>query len=258
MSAAAAVAADLTLLLPPLTAGLMALASHLPLGRQVLARGIVFIDLAIAQVAGLGVLLASLVLHDAARWVSAAASMVAALVGTALVALLARLWPQRQEALIGLLYVGAASLAVLVVSQDPHGAQKLASMLSGDVLWTTWPALIPLALVTAAFLLAWRWRPSLLEGRGFYPLFAVLVSLTLPLLGLYLVFATLIVPALVSLGARRAALAQGGATGVLGYALGLLGSWYWDWPSGPSIVLALVGCGGIALVAARRGPNVVD
>ena len=80
--------------------------------------------------------------------------------GAALVAWLGRAWPERQEALIGLLYVGAASLAVLLVSADPHGAQTLHGLLSGDVLWASWPRLLPLALATAVFLLALAWRPA--------------------------------------------------------------------------------------------------
>lgn len=242
---------ELGLLLPPLAAGLLALVSHLPLGQQVLRRGIVFIDLAIAQMAGLGVMAAALLLHDPPAGLLAVAAALAALLGAAMVAALGRWWPQRQEALIGLLYVGAASLAVLLVSHDPHGAQKLASMLSGDVLWTTGAALLPLAGLTLAFALATRVWPGLLEGRAFYPVFALLVSLTLPLLGLYLVFATLIVPALVSLGVRRHGHALGAITGALGYALGLLASWHWDWPSGPSVVLALVACGAVLVLGAR-------
>lgn len=188
---------ELALLLPPLAAGLLALASHVPLGRQVLRRGIVFIDLAIAQVAGLGVLAGQHLLHDAPGALLPVAAAVAALLGAALVAWLGRAWPERQEALIGLLYVGAASLAVLLVSADPHGAQKLHGLLSGDVLWASWPRLLPLALATAVFLLALAWRPALLaSGWAFYGSFALLVSLSLPLLGLYLVFTTLIVPAL--------------------------------------------------------------
>ncbi|MBK6614711.1 metal ABC transporter permease [Ottowia sp.] len=244
---------DLALLLPPLAAGLLALASHLPLGRQVLRRGIVFIDLAIAQVAGLGVLAAALALHDAPPLATALAAAGAALAGAGAVALLGRWWPARHEALIGLLYVGAASLAVLLVSHDPHGAHKLAALLSGDVLWATWPALLPLLAATVLFLLAWRARPALLEGAAFYPAFALLVSLTLPLLGLYLVFATLIVPALVAAQACARGLRAGAAAGLAGYVLGLLASWRWDLPSGPAVVLALVACGAAALLLAARG-----
>ncbi|QTD43905.1 metal ABC transporter permease [Ottowia testudinis] len=245
---------DLELLLPPLAAGLLALASHVPLGRQVLRRGIVFIDLAIAQVAGLGVLLAQHLAHDLPAWALPLSAAGAALAGAASVAWLGRVWPDRQEALIGLLYVGAASLAVLLVSADPHGAQKLASLLSGDVLWTTWPALWPLAALTALFALAWRLRPALLHGgAAFYASFAVLVSLSLPLLGLYLVFATLIVPALAAQRHPGAPLRVAWGVGAGGYLLGLLLSWYGDWPSGPTVVLALIGCGALAMALPGRG-----
>ena len=151
------------------------------------------------------------------------AAAVAALLGAALVAWLGRAWPERQEALIGLLYVGAASLAVLLVSADPHGAQKLHALLSGDVLWASWPRLLPLALATAVFLLALAWRPALLaSGWAFYGSFALLVSLSLPLLGLYLVFTTLIVPALVAQRWPRTPARAAFAVGLAGYVLGLL------------------------------------
>ncbi|MDO5289986.1 MAG: metal ABC transporter permease [Pseudomonadota bacterium] len=264
---------DLALLLPPLAAGWLALISHVPLGRQVLRRGIVFIDLAIAQVASLGVLTAQALLHrwhhgdqphhhahahDEPAWLLAAATAGAALAGVAAVAWLARAWPQRQEALIGLLYVGAASLAMVLVSADPHGAQRLAALLSGDVLWATWPALLPLAAATAAFAALLRWRPALLQGEAaFYGSFALLVSLSLPLLGLYLVFATLIVPALVAQRHPACAMRWALAVGTLGYAGGLLLSWHLDWPSGPSVVLALIALGAVALAVPPR-PSPAD
>ena len=244
---------DLALLLPPLAAGLLALASHVLLGRQVLARGIVFIDLAIAQVAGLGVMLSQYVLHDAPAWASSLAAAAAALAGAAAVAWLGRVWAERQEALIGLLYVGAASLAVLLVSADPHGSQKLASLLSGDVLWTTWPALWPLAVLTGLFLLALWLAPGVMaRSAAFYVSFALLVSLSLPLLGLYLVFATLIVPALAAQRHPRAPQAVALTVGATGYALGLALSWMADLPSGPTVVLALMGCGALAMVLSPR------
>lgn len=246
------------LLAPAFAAGLLALISHVPLGRQVLRRGIVFIDLAIAQVAGLGVALASSLLPHPEPSALAVTAALAALAGAGAVALLGRLWPERQEALIGVLYISAASLAVMVMSADPHGAQKLASMLSGDVLWVTWPALLPLAVATAAFVLVqWRWPALLTRAALFYPAFALLISLSLPLLGLYLVFATLIVPALAALRAPDQGAAPrprtAYAVGAGGYALGLAASWHWDWPSGPAVVLALVLVAVVTLLLSPRG-----
>ena len=138
---------ELSLIAAPLAAGVLILASHIPLGQQVLRRGIVFIDLAIAQIAGLGVLLAaSLHLTGWQAYVLAAG---VSLLGTALVAMLSQAWPMRREALIGLVYVGSAALGMVWVSADPHGAQRLAGLLSGDVLWVDWPQLLPLAVLTA-------------------------------------------------------------------------------------------------------------
>ena len=123
-----------SVLAAPLVAGLLALLTHVPLGEQVLRRGIVFIDLAIAQIAALGVLAAGSgggVDSSAAWW----AGSLAALAGALLVAWLARRWPDQREALIGLVYVGGAAAAMLWVSADPHGAQKLRALLAGDILW---------------------------------------------------------------------------------------------------------------------------
>lgn len=241
---------NLEILLVPALAGVLVLLSHVPLGRQVLGRGIVFIDLAIAQVAALGVLVAGSLAGDAHGMEGAAHGMegmaiaglagaCAALAGAALVAWLGQRWPERREALIGLVYVAGAVLALLWVSADHSGGQRLAAMLSGDVLWVSLPQLLPLALATAGFLiLQWRRPGALASGRVFYPAFAILISLSVPLLGLYLVFASLIVPALaVGDGGRL-----GGAVlfGALAYALGLLASLWLDLPSGPCVVLALV------------------
>lgn len=244
---------ELSILLLPLGAGALVLLTHVPLGEQVLRRGIVFIDLAIAQVAALGVLMASSMIDDATlAWL---AGTCAALGGAALVAWLSHRWPARREALIGLVYVAGAVLALLWVSADPRGGQKLSAMLSGDVLWVDAMRLAPLAAATLPFLLLHLFKPQLwADGRLFYPCFAILVSLSVPLLGLYLVFATLIVPALAFGGGTRAAAAKAVGLGGCAYAAGLLASLWWDLPSGPCIVLALMLCGGA--VAAVRGRSV--
>lgn len=233
---------ELSVLGWPLAAGVLVLLSHVPLGLQVLRRGIVFIDLAVAQVAALGVLVAdSLTGGDGT--VSTLAGVLAALAGAALVATLSRTWPERREALIGLVYVAAAVAALLWVSADPHGGQKLAAVLAGDVLWVLPDQLAVLAAATAVFLVLHRLEGATLwDGPAFYPAFAVLVSLSVPLLGLYLVFATLIVPAL-AVAARLGRPWVGVMLGTLAYAAGLLASLTWDLPSGPCVVLALMAAG---------------
>lgn len=242
---------DSAWLLAPLAAGVLTLLSHLRLGEQVLRRGIVFIDLAIAQVAAVGVLFAEFLHLEGAA--AATATAVFAIAGAILVAALSRHWPQRREASIGVLYVAAASLAILWVSADPHGSEKLSALLAGDVLWTTEASLAPLAVATALFvgcdrLTRGRW----LESASFYPVFAVMVSLTLPLLGLYLVFASLIVPALCrgidGSRSRRTVL----AAGCVAWAAGIGASYAFDWPTGPTIVLSLVIMGIVVAAGGRK------
>lgn len=122
--------------LPVLAAGLLILASHIPLGYQVLQRGIVFIDLAIAQVAALGTILAAqLSWGTGLPWLQQGMAIVFALFGAGLVAWINQRFAQWREAFIGLLYVTAASVLVLMVAGQPRGGQLLTSTLSGDILW---------------------------------------------------------------------------------------------------------------------------
>lgn len=242
----------LSIVLVPLIVGFVALTTHVLLGVQVLKRGVVFIDLAIAQIAALGVMIAATVLHDGLAVPLAGAA--AALLGAGLVAWLSRLFPDFREALIGLVYVGAAVIALLWISVNPQESHQLATMLSGDVLWVTWSGLLPLAVVSLPFLLLQATgRGAGTVDRYFYPWFAVLVSLSVPLLGLYLVFATLIVPAIVQMARPGTGWASTVAMGTFAYAIGLLASLTWDLPSGPCVVLALilVGTGSIAMRRVR-------
>src|SRR5690606_17842992 len=136
---------DPMLLAAPLAPGLLALATHLPLGMQVLRRGIVFIDLAVAQFAALGAPVAG---HQAGGAAATAAGSGFALAAAALGAGLGARWPRRREAPIGLVYVGGAAASVLWVSFAPHGAQARARTLAGDVLWVDWAGMAPLAVAS--------------------------------------------------------------------------------------------------------------
>lgn len=229
------------LLLPPLAAGCLVLLSHLPLGQQVLKRGILFIDLAVAQLAALGGLLAHWI-GDHSDVAVQAGGAILAVSGAVVIGYLARTFPDQREALIGLIYSGAAALLLILIAADPHGHQHLTRSLSGDVLWVEYGDLWPLAGLTTVFLIGRFRKRSWVEGALFYPLFALLVSLSVPLLGIYLVFATLIAPALVAQTVRSSA---GWIVGILGYLLGLTLAWQYDWPTGATLVLTLLalGCG---------------
>ncbi|BBB26962.1 metal ABC transporter permease [Amphritea japonica] len=225
--------------LPVLVAGLLILASHIPLGYQVLKRGIVFIDLAIAQVAALGTVLASQMLrHNGDQWLLQGMAIVFALLAVGLVAWINKNFPEWREAFIGLLYVTAASVLVLLVAGQPRGGQLLTSTLSGDILWLNWQDLILLALVAVFVqLLAHVW-PGKLE-RFFYLIFAVTITLSVVKAGIYLVFVCLIAPALASIVHNRSKV-WSYVVGGTGFIAGLSIAWHYDLPAAACIVVSVI------------------
>jgi len=227
------------ILLPALVAGLLVTATHVPLGMQVLSRGIVFIDLAIAQVAGVGVIFADWLGFEPQGWAVQAAAFAAAFAGAAALTWTERRWPDVQEAVIGTTFVLGASGALLLLATNPHGAEHLKELLVGQILWVSWPRLLPVALIYALILALWFGARDRLGRMGFYLLFAAAVTVSVQLVGLYLVFATLIVPALATHRMRRSRLAMAYGLGACGYALGLLASAVFDLPSGAVIVWAM-------------------
>jgi zinc/manganese transport system permease protein len=243
---------DLLWLAAPVAALLAACALLVPLGAQVLARGVVFIDLAVAQVAALGALVVGMAWENPSALLSAAATAAAALLGSALVWWLARHWPQQREALIGLVYVAGASACVIAVAFDPHGRERLTALLAADILWAPWPSAGVLAGGAAVVLaLAGTAGQRLRRDGLFYPVFALSLSLAVPVLGLYLVFALLIAPALWTRRERslQAAVLLGAAAALTGLAT----SWALDWPSGACVSVALCALGiAAALRPCRR------
>ena len=246
-------ALDPGILGPALAAGLLVLATHVPLGIQVLARGIVFIDLAIAQMAGTGVIAAHALGGELNGWEVQGAAAAAALAGAVLLTWSERRWPELQEALIGTLFVLAATAGVLLLAGDVRGGEHLRELLVGQILWVGAGQLLPAALLTAALLAAWfGWGPRL--GRlGFYLVFALAVTASVQLVGIYLVFASLIVPALATRGAR-ARRRWAYAVGVAGYLLGLALAALADLPPGPLVVWAMA-LSGVAAAALLRSPG---
>ncbi len=229
-------AIDLTILWPALVAGLLVTATHVPLGSQVLSRGIVFIDLAIAQIAGLGVVAADLFGFEAHGWAVQVSALTAALAGALLLTWTEKRWADVQEAIIGVTFILAASGALILLTSNPHGADHLKELLVGQILWVS-PDRLPLVAVAYAVVLAlWFTLRERMGPIGFYALFACAVTVSVQLVGLYLVFTSLIVPALATRGIKRRRLAAGYAVSAAGYALGLLVSALTDWPSGPAIV----------------------
>lgn len=252
-------ALDWGILGPALFAGLLVLATHVPLGSQVLDRGIVFIDLAIAQIAGVGVIAAdALGLPEGGVAVQAAA-VCAALLGAWLLTWTERRAPRQQEALIGVMFILAACAGILLLSGNPHGGEHLKDLLVGQILWVNTSQLLWLAGVSALLLLAlWRGWTRRLGRFGFYAVFAVAVTASVQVVGVYLVFSSLIIPALGTrqhgTGGRRHAIAYG--IGAAGYALGLALSALLDLPSGAVIVWTIAACAWAAALWCRANQGV--
>jgi zinc/manganese transport system permease protein len=245
--------ATLDLLLWPFIVGLLVLSTHVPLGRRVLARGIIFLDLAVAQLAVLGVVAAHALDLAADGWPTQLAAAAAALAGAAALAACERRWPQIQEALIGSTFVVAASAAVLLLAGDPHGGEHLAELLTGQILWATPEQAIRIAALYGGLLALMAWRGERLGGLGFYLLFALAITASVQLVGVYLVFASLILPALAVRGLPpRIALRAGWALGALAYAAGLAASAWLDWPAGPAVVIGLAAATLVAAAVRQR------
>jgi len=235
----------LSIVLPALCAGVLVVATHVPLGTQVLARGIVFIDLAIAQIAGCGVLLADALGFEPQGIAVQVAALAAALGGAFMLTWTERRWPDVQEALIGVVFVLAATAGVLFLAANVHGSEHLRDLLVGQILWVRPATLGVVALLYAVLLAIWlNWQARL--GRlGFYLLFAAVVTVSVQLVGVYLVFASLIVPPLATRHVARRRLAAAWAVGLGGYVAGITLSVLFDWPTGPVIVWSLAVLGAL-------------
>ena len=235
---------------------------HAYLGLHVIAREVVFVDIALAQIAALGATGAFLVGHEPDSWASYLSGLAATLLGALVLSLTrSRRRPVSQEAVIGVVYAVSAAASVLLLADAPHGAEHLRAMLVGNVLTVGWGQVGSVAALYATIgLLHWWWRrPFFLisldvdrawrEGwrvRGwdflFYATFGVVVASSVRIAGVLLVFSYLIAPALAAGlvgGPTAVRLATGwvfgGTLSVLGVAL----SAALDLPTGATVVCAL-------------------
>ncbi|MFY9269900.1 MAG: metal ABC transporter permease [Candidatus Manganitrophaceae bacterium] len=264
----------LSLLFWPFIACLILTGIHTYLGIHVIRRGVIVVDLALAQMAALGgtvVLLLGYDLHDpAAYW----ASLGMTLIGAAFFSL-SRSRDEKipQEAIIGIVYVVSAAAAVIVLDRAPGGAEHIRGLLVGNILTVTAAQIGQTALLYMGVgLFHWFFRKRFLlisfhpevalrEGVRlrlwdflFYAAFGVVVTSSVSLAGVLLVFAFLIIPALASLlfvdGAAHR-LWIGWGFGAAASLLDLAASVMWDLPTGASIVCAFGGFS-FLLVGIRR------
>jgi zinc/manganese transport system permease protein len=128
---------DWTIVGPALAAGLIILSTHVPLGHEVLKRGIIFIDLALAQIAGLGVIAAHSMDWERDGFEVQIAAVSAALLAAVGLNWTEKRWPKKQEPLIGILFILAATGGILLLAGNPHGSEHLKELLVGQILWST-------------------------------------------------------------------------------------------------------------------------
>ncbi|NOQ76299.1 MAG: metal ABC transporter permease [Methylococcaceae bacterium] len=233
---------DLMLIVPAFIAGLLVLSTHVPLGQEVLKRGIIFIDLAIAQIAALGVIAATVLGGDLASWQVQVFAGLSALSGAVFIYWLEQQYPDILEALIGLLFVLAASAGMLLVSLAPHGDELLHDLLVGQILWVGTEQLLWVSALYALLLTAWFTVNNKPHPVLFYIIFSLAVTASVQLVGIYLVFASLILPALVTrnIARRKHALLFAYGLGIGGYFVGLITSIILDMPTGAITVWSLL------------------
>ena len=233
------------ILWPAFVAGLLILATHVPFGKEVLQRGIIFLDLAIAQIAALGVVVASTIWfsepEDHSHLSQTLIAISAAIAGSMGLYSLRGLEVRVQEAIIGILFILAATGSILLLATDPHGGERLKEILVGQILWFQAQDLLVLGLAYSIILIAWFTLRAKFGAWFFYPLFAVTITLSTQVVGVYLVFASLIIPSLATLYHQHA-LKKSFAIGASGYASGLVASALLDLPAGAAIVWCLALC----------------
>ncbi len=249
----------LSIVAPALVAGLLVAATHVPLGMEVLDRGIIFIDLAIAQMAALGVVMATLAYgaySEPPLLVVQVAALAMALSGALMFHWSERRLARFQEALIGSTFVLAASGALLLLANRPQGGEEIKDLLAGQILWVTWDEIALVAALYTGILGVWFSLRRRLGRFGFYPLFALTVTASVQLVGVYLVFASLILPALGCRGlARSRRLVAGYAVSAAGLLGGVLVSVASDLPTGPVLVWSLGAAALVFALVASRLPG---
>ena len=226
---------------PALAIGLMVAVVHAPIGIEVLARGIVFIDLAIAQIAGLYVILVNLWWHEPSWLMIQAAAALSAVIAAIVFRWVEQKLPREQEAIIGSTFILAASAALLAVADHPRGGEEIQHILAGQILFASWSDVVVFAPVYALAAGLWFGFPSVRQGLPFFLLFALVVTMSVQLVGVYVVFASLILPALAVNGMdrRKAMVAIG--VGMLAVLAGITASTLRDLPAGPVVVFAFAG-----------------
>lgn len=269
LSRAVSVADLLAIMWVPFLACLVLVTIHAYLGIHVLARGVIFVDLALAQIAALGSTVAVLLgqeLHSQSAYLL---SLGFTFLGAAIFALSrVRLRGVPQEAIIGVTYAVASSASILALNSAPHGSEQIKQLLVGSILWVTPGELLQVTGIYALVgIFHWVYRRRFLrisfesekamaEGVSvrwwdflFYASFGFVVTSSVKIAGVLLVFSFLIVPGIIGILFARGVgtrLLVGWSSGWLVSVLGCLLSYYGDLPTGATVVCSF----GVALLIA--------
>jgi zinc/manganese transport system permease protein len=255
----------LDLILVPLVAALVILAINAYFGLHIIRRGVIFVDLAFAQIAALGSTVAFMLgIHT-----EDATSYLFAFGFTVLGALLFSVTRVEdghvsQEAYIGISYVVASAAVILLSSFSPEGAEHIKETLTGSLIWVTWPTVAKMAAVYALIaLFHWVVRNQMIAVTFapqtvrrvrlwdfiFYMSFGVAITFSVNVAGVLLIFSTLVIPAVIAYLYTTKfvpALLIAWLAGAIAIASGVAVSFAWDITTGPLLVVAF----GIVLILA--------
>ncbi len=249
----------LTIMGPALVACLLLVAIYVYFGLHIVRRGVIFVDLALAQVAAMGATIALLVGYPLEGNGAYLFSLGFGFFGSVVFTLTrARESVVPQEAIIGIVYAFAAAATVLLVDKAPHGAEHIKYLLVGNILWVSWESiarLLVVVLVVSLFHFFFRHRftlvsldPENARSQGisvplwdlfFYLSLAWVVTSSVQMAGVLLIFSFLIVPAVCGLMLAmtfRMSLLVGWGIGVGVSMAGAALSYQWDLPTGAAIV----------------------
>ncbi len=260
----------LDLMIPPIVAALVILSIHAYLGLHVIAREVIFVDLAFAQIAALGTTVALLMGIELGTTMSLMFALGFTLIGS-LIFSFTRMEdsPVPQESIIGITYVVASAAVILLAGLTAEGAEHVRETLTGALIWVGWPTIIRMAVVYAAvgaFHVIFRrqlLRVSFHADHAnrvklwdflFYMSFGVVISFSVEVAGVLMVFSSLVIPAVIAfLYTNRfmAALLIAWVAGTIAIVAGIGASFRWDLPTGPLLVCVF---GGVLVLAAMIRP----
>jgi len=253
----------------PFVACLVLTGIHTYLGLHVVSRGVIFVDLALAQIAAMGATFAFLLGYAPASNRAHFYALLFATIGAAIFSI-SRLKEQKipQEAIIGITFAVASATAILLADRSPHGAEFVEAMLTGALLWTPRDKIITTALIYVAIgAFHWYFRdrfltisldPERAEAEGwsirwwdflFYASFGLVITLSVSIAGVLLVFCFLVIPSVIAMmfsSTIRSRLMIGWGAATLVSSAGLALSYRYDLPSGPAVVCTF----GLALALA--------